>query len=231
MIDKSKRIVRELVPLEQVPMLQGKQIQFQSIAEMVATRAREIPDTPLVYYYDAVITYAQVNARANRVANFLKSKGVVKGDIVSTMILNSPEDLLHHVRHPEAGAWPGAINYMLKGPEIAYVLDDSKPKVVFVGSEYMTDFAAGLALASHQPIVVEVVTGWRTPPGSRVLLGEILSAYPSDECLVPQAPDDPFHAALLLGHHRHAQGHTALPPQRDVHMQDARCWASTSPGT
>jgi long-chain acyl-CoA synthetase len=205
MIDKSKRIVRELVPLEQVPMLQGKQIQFQSIAEMVATRAREIPDTPLVYYYDAVITYAQVNQRANRVANFLKAKGVGRGDTVSTMVLNAPEIYYTMFGTQKLGAVAGAINYMLKGPEIAYVLDDSKPRVVFVGSDYMTDFAAGLALASHKPAVVEVVTEVAHQADiAGCSLEQVLSAYPDEECLVPQALDDP---TMLL----YSSGTTGMP--------------------
>jgi long-chain acyl-CoA synthetase len=205
MIDKSKRFVRTLVPLEEMETLKGKQLEFESMAGMIAARAAEIPDAPMVLYYDQVITYSQVNARANRVANYLKSKGVVKGDIVSTMILNSPEVYYTMFGIQKLGAVAGAINYMLKGPEIAYVLDDAKPKVVFVGSEYMQEFAAGLSLASHQPIVVEVVTGVEhTARVGQNDLGEILDNYPSEECLVPQAPDDPF---MLL----YSSGTTGMP--------------------
>jgi len=205
MIDKCKRIVRELVPLEQVPMLQGKAIHFQSIAEMVATRAREIPGTPMVYYYDEVITYAQVNQRANRVAHFLKANRVAKGDIVSTMVLNAPEIYYTMFGAQKLGAVAGAINYMLKGPEIAYVLDDSKPKVVFVGSDYMADVAAGLVLARHKPTVVEVVTEAKHQTDiAAYTLDEILAGHPDDECLVPQSLDDP---TMLL----YSSGTTGMP--------------------
>ena len=205
MIDRSQRIIRELVPLEQVPMLQGKQIHFQNIAEMVVARAREIPDSPMVYYYDQVITYAQINRRANRVAHFLKAKGVGRGDIVSTMVLNAPEICYTMFGTQKLGAVAGAINYMLKGPEIAYVLDDSKPKVVFVGSDYMTDFAAGLAQARHQPVVVEVVTEVAHQADvAECTLSQILARYPVDECLVDQSTDDP---TMLL----YSSGTTGMP--------------------
>lgn len=205
MIDKSQRIVRELVPLEQIEMLQGKQIDFRNIAEMLVIRARETPDSPLVYYYDQVITYARVNRRANRVAHFLKKQGVAKGDIVSTMVLNAPEIYYTMFGTQKLGAVAGAINYMLKGPEIAYVLDDSKPKVVFVGSDYMADFAAGLAEARHKPVVVEVVTDVAHQADiAQYTLAALLAEYPDEECLVEQAPDDP---TMLL----YSSGTTGMP--------------------
>ncbi len=205
MIDTSKRIKRDNVPLESLETLKGKQIEFESISEMIVIRAREIPDTPMVLFNDEVISYKTVNDRANQVANFLKAKGVKTGDIVTTMILNSPEVYYTMFAAQKLGAVAGAINYMLKPPEIAYVIDDSKPKVLFVGSEYMTEMAAGLALARHKPIVVEVVTPIEhTADIAEQTLEEILADSPTDECLVPQSPDDPI---MLL----YSSGTTGMP--------------------
>jgi long-chain acyl-CoA synthetase len=103
------------------------------------------------------------------------------------------------------GAVAGAINYMLRGPEIAYVLEDSKPKVAFVGSEYMEEFSKGWQLSRHKPIVVEVVTG--IEHDSRIAernLKSILDEYSSEECLVAQSLDDPF---MLL----YSSGTTGMP--------------------
>ena len=192
-IDKSKRINRPVTPLTEVPAMKGKRVDFDSIAEILVSRSREIPDVPYVLYYDEVVTYAQMNERANQVANFLKAKGVAKGDFVSIMVLNSPEVYYSMFGTQKIGAVAGAINYMLKGPEIAYVLDDSRPKVALVGSEFMKDFTAGWNMSKHKPIVIEVVTG--ADHGADIASGtlkEILDRYPAEECLVPQSPDDPF---------------------------------------
>ncbi len=205
MIDRSKRVERKLVPLESQRLLKGKQLTFESTSEMLVVRSREIPETPLVLYYDDVVTYAQTNERANRVANFLKEKGVGKGDIVSTMVLNAPEIYYTMFGTQKLGAIAGAINYMLKGPEIAYVLEDSKPKVVFVGSDYMDDFAAGLAASRHKPAIVEVVTDVKHSADiAEQTLAQVLDRYPDDECLVPQSPDDPI---MLL----YSSGTTGMP--------------------
>ncbi len=205
MVDKSKRYVRTYVPLAEVPMLTGRQLDFENIAEMFLTRVRERPDDPLVYFYDDVITYAQVNDRANAVANYLKGKGVKKGDIVSVMVLNAPEIYYTMFGAQKLGFVTGAVNYMLKGPEIAYVLEDSRPRVVFVGSEYMEEFAKGLRLSAHKPVVVEVVTDVQHAENiAETTLAEILRTFPSDECLVPQAADDPV---MLM----YSSGTTGMP--------------------
>lgn len=205
MNDKSKRYVRSLVPLSELPLLRGKRLSFDSIAEMFTYRAGEIPQERLVLYYDEVISYAQVNKRANQVAHYLREKGVGRGDIVQTMILNSPDIYYTMFGAQKLGGIAGAINYMLKGPEIAYVLEDSRPRVAFVGSEYMTEFGRAWRQSVHKPTVVEVVTG--IEHGEKIAettLDTIFKDYPTDECLVPQSLDDP---SLLL----YSSGTTGQP--------------------
>ncbi len=200
---KRKKI--PIMPIEKLEFLKEKQTDFKSVAEMIVVRAQEIPDHPHVLYYDRVITYSQTNDKANRVANFLKKQGIQKGDIVSLLIMNSPEiyDCMFGVQ--KIGAVAGSINFALKGPEIAYVLDDSKPKVVFVGSEFMDEFAKGYHAASHHPMVVEIKTETQHQQTlAETTLDEIMQVYPTDEALVSQQPDDPF---LLL----YSSGTTGRP--------------------
>ncbi|MFP4668400.1 MAG: class I adenylate-forming enzyme family protein [Desulfobacterales bacterium] len=175
------------------------------MAEMIATRAREIPDKTYAYYYDREVSYAMVNEQSNRVAGYLKDIGVSKGSVVSVMVLNSPEIYYTMFGAQKLGAVAGVINYMLKGPEIAHVLEDSRPRVVFVGSDFMQEFAEGYKLASHHPLVVEVETGVEHESfAAQNTLDNILSKYPSREALVSQDPDDPY---LLL----YSSGTTGFP--------------------
>ena len=204
-IDKSKRLYQTFWAMQDQEALKGKQIYFDSVAEMLLVRSREFPDRVHVYYYDEVVTYAQTNERSNKVANYLKAKGVQKGDIVSIMILNSPDVHYTMFGAQKLGAIAGMVNYMLMPPEIAYVLDDSKPKVVFVGNNFMPVFAKGYALAEHKPIVVEVATGDTNDASlAETTLAGILAEYPSDEALVHQSPSDPY---LLL----YSSGTTGQP--------------------
>lgn len=205
MIDKSSRLVRPTVALTDLATVKGRQLEFDSMAEMLSVRSRELPDAVYDYYYDQAVTYARMNERACKVAQYLLAQGVSRGDFVSVMVLNSPEVHYTIFGAQKLGAVAGAVNYMLKGPEIAYVLEDSKPKVAFVGSDYMEEFARGWHLSSHKPIVIEAVTD--VAHGSDIASGtlqEVLDRYPSDECLVPQKPEDPF---LLL----YSSGTTGMP--------------------
>ncbi len=191
--------------VNELTFLKGKQTEFESVAEMILTRSREIPDKPYALFYDEVITYSQVNQRANKIANYLKSKGVRKGDVVSILVMNSPEVYYNMFGIQKLGAIAGSINFMLKGPEIAYLLDDSKPKIVFVGSEFMQEFAKGYKEARHKPEVVEVVTQVQHDIDlKQEKLSYIIENYPDTEAFVPQKLDDPF---LLL----YSSGTTGKP--------------------
>lgn len=191
-IDKSKRLLQARWALHELPIMEGKKLYFDSVAEILVARAQEIPNKVYVYYYDDEVTFAQMNERSNKVANYLKEKGVAKGDIVSVMVLNSPETLYSNFGAQKLGAIAGQVNYMLMPPEIAYVLDDSKPKAVFVSSEYMDKFAKGVELAQHKPIVIEVETGVEHDAKlAETTMRKILDQYPADEALTPQSGNDP----------------------------------------
>lgn len=205
MSDQLARRDVEFPELASLPFLKGLKRSFSSLAEMMATRAEEIPDRTHVRYENQSRTYAQTNLNANRVANFLAEMGVQKGDIVSLMIMNSPQiyDAMFGVQ--KTGAVAGLINFASKGPEIAYVLDHSRPRVVFVGQTFMADFIKGYQAAAHKPIVVEVGEADAGRESiTRTTLADIMTDYPGDETLVPQAPEDP---ALML----YSSGTTGRP--------------------
>ena len=136
------------------------------------------------------------------------------------MVLNSPEVYYTMFGIQKLGAVAGAINYMLKGPEIAYVLDDSKPKIAFVSSGFMAEFARGYQMAQHKPVVIEVEQG--VEHGTNIaagVLSDILAKYPADEAFGSPSPGRPVHAAVLLGHHGASQGDTALQPEPVFRLQ------------
>jgi long-chain acyl-CoA synthetase len=184
------------IPLEQQPYLNGRQLEFESIAQMLTVRSNETPNAPHVYYYEQTLTYEDTNDRANKVANYLKKKGVKKGDVIAVMMSNSPEFYYAMWGTHKLGAIAMAVPHMLRGPEIAYILDDAKPKVAFVGSDCLPEFFKGVNEANSKPAVVEVVLGEKVDPQiAQETLDDILNKYPAEECLVKQNVDDIF---LLL---------------------------------
>ena len=204
-MSKTEKVTFEPVLQDELPLLKGRRTTFESVAEMITERAHEVPDRTLVHFYDQTITYAQINAQANRVANFLKDRGVGRGDVVSLLISNSPEVYTVMFGIQKLGAIAGSINFMLKGPEIAYLLEDSRPRMVFVSSEFLPEFTRGRELSSHKPEIIEVKTAaGRETENEPMQLAHILDRYPPDEALVSQEASDPF---LLL----YSSGTTGQP--------------------
>ncbi|MGD2027913.1 MAG: AMP-binding protein, partial [Anaerolineales bacterium] len=83
-------------------------------------------------------TYVELNVRANRLANFLRSRlNVEKGDRVSILAKNSIVyiDLIYGL--PKLGAIFAPFNWRLTAREIAYMVQDLEPKVVLCEPEFV----------------------------------------------------------------------------------------------
>jgi len=109
-------------------------------ADLLTNRARLTPDREALYEVHTGIryTYADLNTRANRTANFLREQcGVQKGDRVSILAHNSVAyvDLLYGVG--KIGAILAPLNWRLTARELTYIVNDCQPKVLIVGPEFV----------------------------------------------------------------------------------------------
>ncbi|MFI7540543.1 long-chain fatty acid--CoA ligase [Actinoplanes sp. NPDC049599] len=93
--------------------------------------ARHYPERAAVVLGDRRLTYAQVNAAANQVANLLRSRGINPGDKVALSCPNLPYFPVLYYGILKAGAVVVPLNVLLKGREIAYHLADSEAKAYF----------------------------------------------------------------------------------------------------
>jgi acyl-CoA synthetase (AMP-forming)/AMP-acid ligase II len=130
---------------------------------------------------DSRWTYAQLWADCGRLASGLAAAGVNSGDTVVFALYNCPEFVLVWLAAQRLGAVAAPINFRLSFGEIAYVLDDSRPRA-FVYDHALGDTAkAALERSGHDPEVVVEVGG---QPSSEVtgfeqLLREGVGAPPA----------------------------------------------------
>lgn len=75
-------------------------------------------------------TYQEWSERVNQLANALIHEGVRKGDRVSTFLFNNEELATAVFACAKIGAVINPINFRLMSEEVAYILEDAKPKVV-----------------------------------------------------------------------------------------------------
>ena len=110
-------------------------------ADILTERANLTPDRAALYDVTSGVryTYAQLNQRTNRVANFLADKyGVQKGDRVSLLAHNSIAyvDLLFGLG--KIGAIFAPLNWRLTPRELTYIVNDCQPKMLIVGPEFVS---------------------------------------------------------------------------------------------
>ena len=82
-------------------------------------------------------TYAELNARANRLANWMQALGVQKGDRVSILAHNGAAYLDLFYGLAKIGAILAPLSWRLVAPELAYIVNDSQPKVLICGPEFV----------------------------------------------------------------------------------------------
>jgi fatty-acyl-CoA synthase len=116
-----------------------------------------------------VVTFGELEARANQLAHLFRAAGLVEGDAVAIMMENSEH--MHAVMWAarRAGLYYVPINTHLTAAEVAYIIDNSSAKAI-VGSGGLRDTLAGLdaELPSGLPAVLLIVDGeldgWRRYP-------------------------------------------------------------------
>jgi long-chain acyl-CoA synthetase len=102
-----------------------------NLAVLLEDSAREVPDRVAIVSGDIRLTYAQVNAAANQVANGLVQAGIQKGDKVG---LSCPDVAYFPIVYYgilKAGSVIMPMNILLKSREIAYHLRDADAKAYF----------------------------------------------------------------------------------------------------
>jgi fatty-acyl-CoA synthase len=93
------------------------------------------PDKTAIVHGDRRYTYGQFQERVNRLASALRRAGLRKHERVAFLCPNIPAMLEAHYGVPAAGGALVAINIRLNADEIAYILQHSGARFVFVDAE------------------------------------------------------------------------------------------------
>jgi long-chain acyl-CoA synthetase len=118
-------------------------VPFASIADMLETRARAVPNQPLLTYYDddaglhEAWSYAEFDARVNQMANFLAAScGVRRGDRVATVAHNHPDTVLAYFACWKIGATVTPQNIGEDDARIGFILKNAEAQVLLARPEY-----------------------------------------------------------------------------------------------
>lgn len=119
------------------------------------------PDRPAVIVDDKVVTYAQLEARSNQVANLLGALGVGEGDHVAVLLENRAEFFDVVWGALRIGVYVTPINWHLTAKESTFIVADCGASVLFASSE-LCPGVSELEDTSvrHRFSVGGVVAGW-----------------------------------------------------------------------
>jgi acyl-CoA synthetase (AMP-forming)/AMP-acid ligase II len=103
---------------------------------ILAHWAARQPDAIAVTFGASNRTWAELAQRVHRIASALRAAGLVPGDRIAVLDLNHPSCLELTLACAQVGAANAVVNFRLAPPEIVYVINDAKARLLFVGPEF-----------------------------------------------------------------------------------------------
>jgi long-chain acyl-CoA synthetase len=146
-----------------------------NLATLLEDSARRHPSRDAVVLGPTRLTYAEVDAAANQVANLMASRGIRPGDKVALSCPNIPSFPIVYYGLLKAGAVVVPLNVLLKAREVAYHLRDSQARgyVCYEGSVEL-------------PVGSEGYAGFEQAGGCEHFF--LITADPSAPSSIPGAP-------------------------------------------
>jgi len=144
--------------------------------DLLERTAQRRGDAPFVRFERRVLSYAEVNAQANRVAHWALARGLGQGSVVGLLMENRPEYLAMWLGLAKVGAVGALLNTNLRGRALAHSLRSAGCDHVLLGAECIdawsslgTDAVEVEAFRVHDPDC-EAST---LPPAAKSLDAEI----------------------------------------------------------
>ncbi|MFJ8864535.1 amino acid adenylation domain-containing protein [Streptomyces sp. NPDC102473] len=194
------------------------EVRDATLPELFEAQVRRTPEAPAVRFAGAVLTYAELDTRANRLARLLIARGAGPECFVALSLPRSAEMLVALLAVLKSGAAYLPVDPGYPADRIAFMLEDARPALTLTSSE-----------------VASVLPG-DAPPGTRILLDalevrELLRGLPDTaptdrDRLTPLLPANAAYVIYTSGSTGRPKG--VVVPHRNV--TDLAAWAGRDIG-
>ncbi|MFJ9128109.1 acyl-CoA synthetase [Streptomyces sp. NPDC102340] len=171
-----------------------------NLADLFESVVDVVPDREALVYVDHPgtgaerrLTYAQLDAAANRVAHHLIAAGIRPGEHVGLHLYNGIEYLQTALGCVKARAVPVNVNYRYVEEELAYLYQDADLVALVFDTEFTPRVSAALPRAEKLRHLVRVGAPEADAPPLKAVDFEEATAQSSPERgFAPRSPDDQF---------------------------------------
>jgi fatty-acyl-CoA synthase len=162
---------------------------MQRIGDIARLNAKRYPEKMALIMGDDFLTYRQLNQQANQLAYGLLSMGIRPGDRVAILALNCIECVMVQYAVAKCGSVLVPLNFRYKKDELVYAINNSSPKVLILGPEFVSLVEEVKSEFLSQPHFVPI-SGECVKPGTR--LHKLMEGRPLSEPAVNVDPASPF---------------------------------------
>jgi acyl-CoA synthetase (AMP-forming)/AMP-acid ligase II len=148
-----------------------------NLGEMVKMNAKKFPNHIALKDKGRSFTYAELNNRANKLANSLLNLGLQKGDKFAVLLENSIEIVEAYLAAAKTGLVVAPVHFRFVGREILNLMDNSDAEAFIVHDEFIPIIS---------PIKKELVN---IHPKRFIVVGERTRGYREYEEFINDSPD------------------------------------------
>jgi fatty-acyl-CoA synthase len=126
------------------------------VGDLARLNAIRYPHKPALIMSGEVLTYAELNRRANRLAHALRAAGVAPGDRIALLAFNRLDYAVVTQAVAKCGALLVPMNFRFGAEEIRQVLTDSEPKVLFLEGSFERAVREAIARGAPAPRLIRL---------------------------------------------------------------------------
>ncbi len=160
--------------------------------------AREFPDKTAIIFKDRKWSYAELNERATRFGNGVRSLGLAPRDRVAVILRNRSEYLEIIYGLAKAGVTVVPVNWRFAPEEMRYVIDHSEASAVIVADEFFHKLVPVMN-DLHRVDTNRIIYLDAKPPAGLHSYETFLADASSAEIGIENGPKDPFYFGYTSG--------------------------------
>jgi long-chain acyl-CoA synthetase len=132
----------------------GLKVEHRHALELFSAAVARAPGKPAIHYFDATLSFAEVDRLSDALGAALQARGVGQGDRVALFLQNVPQFVIALLAAWKIGAIAVSINPMNREREVELLLADSQPKALVAHESGYAEVARGVLQKRPVPVVV-----------------------------------------------------------------------------